>query len=81
MLRQDDATKHAQEENEKGMKLFLLQIFRLRESYFFGAAAKQTGPDFTCSERDEKSREPTHACRGYGQEFTGYANALRVGKE
>jgi len=32
MLRQGDATKRVQEGNEEGVKLFLFQIFRLRES-------------------------------------------------
>ena len=45
------------------VKLFLLQIFRLRESYLL-ALPLGKGPDFTCSGRDEKSREPAHACRG-----------------
>ena len=35
MLRQGDAAKRAQEGNKKEVKLFLLQIFRLQESYFW----------------------------------------------
>ncbi|SOE70757.1 hypothetical protein SAMN05446635_3879 [Burkholderia sp. OK233] len=45
MLRQGDATKRAQEGNKKGgAKLFLLQIFRLRESYLLALPLSKQGP-------------------------------------
>jgi hypothetical protein len=64
---------------KRGGEAVLLQVFRLRGSCPLTLLLSEQKPELACSRRD-KSGEPAHACRGYGQELTSYANALGISR-
>ena len=81
MLRQSDATKRAQEGNKKGWRsCFLLQIFRLRESYFLALSLSKQGP----ISRALGGMRRAESLRMYVAELiraNGYAIVLRIGEK